>query len=247
MVVRHTVRPGDSLSRIGALYGVPWRVIYEENRPVIGPNPSLIRVGMVLVIPGRTQDPAPPPSTYSAPPFVWVEGREDDTRHAWGRSERIRFLILHDPVAASVPGLLRYLQSNDRRVSYHDVIVPGNPPQVHVLVSDATQAVGHAGYGVARDALTGREHGNRRGVFPNLNESSWGICIYKHRDDGGPFPEPLYTAAVYVTAHRARQFGIDPANILSHAEVDPGRRSDPRGVHMGRFRGDVVNVLNERA
>lgn len=47
----HVVRPGDTLTRIGARYKVPWRTIYNANRRVIGSNPNLIKPGQRLVIP----------------------------------------------------------------------------------------------------------------------------------------------------------------------------------------------------
>lgn len=53
-VRRYTVRPGDSLWGIAAAFyhdGARWHLIYDANRKAIGPNPSLIHPGLVLVIP----------------------------------------------------------------------------------------------------------------------------------------------------------------------------------------------------
>jgi len=47
----YTVKPGETLSGIGQLFGVDWRRIYEANRATIGADPNLIRPGQVLVIP----------------------------------------------------------------------------------------------------------------------------------------------------------------------------------------------------
>lgn len=44
----YTVARGDSLSRIAPTFNMTWQELYELNRDVIGPNPSLIEVGMVL-------------------------------------------------------------------------------------------------------------------------------------------------------------------------------------------------------
>jgi LysM repeat protein len=46
----YLVASGDSLSKIGARLGVPWRRIYQANRGLIGPNPNLIRPGVALTI-----------------------------------------------------------------------------------------------------------------------------------------------------------------------------------------------------
>ena len=51
----YTVVEGDTLSSIGARLGIPWAVIYADNRAVIGPDPDLIRPGERLVIPGAAQ------------------------------------------------------------------------------------------------------------------------------------------------------------------------------------------------
>lgn len=63
---RYTVRPGDTLSAIGARFGVSYQSIARANGIA---NPNLIHVGQQLVIPGRggsTPSPAPAPSP--APP-----------------------------------------------------------------------------------------------------------------------------------------------------------------------------------
>ena len=47
----YTIKNGDTLSGIGARYGVAWRRIYEENKSTIGSNPNLIHAGKTLKIP----------------------------------------------------------------------------------------------------------------------------------------------------------------------------------------------------
>jgi LysM domain len=49
-----TVRPGDTLSSIAVALALPggWQALYAANRRVIGPNPDLIRAGIILVTPG---------------------------------------------------------------------------------------------------------------------------------------------------------------------------------------------------
>jgi len=51
---RYVVQPGDSLSGIAARFAVRggWPALYAANRPLIGPDPGLIRPGTVLVLPG---------------------------------------------------------------------------------------------------------------------------------------------------------------------------------------------------
>lgn len=46
----YTVVSGDSLSKIGAKYGVPWKAIFDANRDQLN-NPDLIHPGQELRIP----------------------------------------------------------------------------------------------------------------------------------------------------------------------------------------------------
>ncbi len=48
----YTVRGGDTLSAIASGLGLSdWRLLYEANRKLIGPNPDMIQPGQVLTIP----------------------------------------------------------------------------------------------------------------------------------------------------------------------------------------------------
>ena len=47
----HTVESGDSLSKIGAKYGITWKAIYDANRDIIK-DPDMIHPGQELKIPG---------------------------------------------------------------------------------------------------------------------------------------------------------------------------------------------------
>ena len=62
---RYTVRPGDTLSAIGARFGVSYQSIAQANGIA---NPNLIYSGQQLVIPGRgTPTPTPGPTPTPTP------------------------------------------------------------------------------------------------------------------------------------------------------------------------------------
>ena len=67
----YTVARGDTLQNITRrAYGpeLSYNFLYRANRGVVGPNPSLIEVGMVLSVPCRDgQTPAPAATTAAAP------------------------------------------------------------------------------------------------------------------------------------------------------------------------------------
>lgn len=46
----YTVVGGDSLSKIGGKYGLPWKAIYDANRDILN-NPDMIHPGQELKIP----------------------------------------------------------------------------------------------------------------------------------------------------------------------------------------------------
>jgi LysM repeat protein len=53
---RYAVQPGDTLSGIASRLAVRggWPALYAANRPIIGPDPDVIRPGLALLLPGRT-------------------------------------------------------------------------------------------------------------------------------------------------------------------------------------------------
>ena len=61
---QYTVRPGDTLSKIGARFGVSYQAIAQANGIS---NPNLIYAGQTLTIPGRGPAPAPAPVPAPAP------------------------------------------------------------------------------------------------------------------------------------------------------------------------------------
>jgi lysozyme len=74
----YTVRPGDTLSAIGAQFGVDWHAIYAANKGLIGPDPNRIQAGWVLTIPAGGSAPAPAPApaqrTYTVQPGDTLSG-----------------------------------------------------------------------------------------------------------------------------------------------------------------------------
>lgn len=232
-----TVKPGDGWYLIARRFGVPAADLAAANHATIR---SMLHPGMELVVPGRCAEV--PPLVDGKPPYVLVTEASEQTVNQWPRyAAVIRFIILHDPVAGSVPRLLSYLRYNDRKVAYDEVQEPGAPVKVHRISRDANW-VGHAGFGTATDATTGTVYGLKAGG--NLNPVSIGYCLYKHADDNGPFSEPMLTGAIARVSDLAREHDVDPQNILSHHEVDPSRRHDPRGLSMPWFRARVIEALH---
>lgn len=62
--VTYTVRPGDTLSGIAAMFGVTVDDIVRNNNIT---DPNTLAEGQVLVIPGRAVSPTPTPQGTSSP------------------------------------------------------------------------------------------------------------------------------------------------------------------------------------
>jgi len=56
----YVIQRGDTLSKIGQKYGIPWQQIYNANKGAIGGNPNLIYSGTKLNIPGKGGGSAAP-------------------------------------------------------------------------------------------------------------------------------------------------------------------------------------------
>lgn len=115
----HRVRSGDTLSSISRQYDVAggWRALYDANRDRVA-NPSLIRVGQVLRVPG-TASSAPEPS---APPSSTQGGsytvRAGDTLSGIARSQGV------------VGGWNALYQANTDRISNPNRIFVGQQLQL---------------------------------------------------------------------------------------------------------------------
>lgn len=71
--IQYVVQPGDTLQNIAARYGTTWQAIAQLNNI---PNPNLIYVGQVLLIPVGYVPPAPPPPPTGATTFYHVVARD---------------------------------------------------------------------------------------------------------------------------------------------------------------------------
>lgn len=116
---KYTVRPGETLSRIATAHHVSWQQLWESNRAVVA-DPSLIRAGLKLAIPGST--PAAGPANSAAAPATIGGGERMQVRmtgYSWhdntpAGSPEISSPVIHktaggsgtfaDPITVAVPG-----------------------------------------------------------------------------------------------------------------------------------------------
>ena len=85
----YTVAPGDTLSAVAAALGVRggWRALFAANRRVVGPDPGLIRPGMILAVPGQVA-PGKAPTVPGTVPGTGPGGRAPSSPPARGGQPR---------------------------------------------------------------------------------------------------------------------------------------------------------------
>jgi N-acetyl-anhydromuramyl-L-alanine amidase AmpD len=145
----------------------------------------------------------------------------------------VRWIILHDPgVTAPVGNILASLDNPSLKASYHLVFSDEPRPKVYEVVP-IKDVAWHAG---AFSQIPGTNVRNS-----DVNTFTWSLSMLY------PLPERSYPALVQAVADMIVAAELPDAGVvLAHHEVStvPGRRSDPRGIDMGRLRNDVQRVVD---
>lgn len=219
--VYHTVQRGETLSRIGAGYGVPWLKIAEANSIR---SPYIIHVGELLLIPVAI------PFTSSA--YNVIDNGTYSTKRDFIMGPPKRWIVVHDPgVVAPFATIVKAMlttATTSYNVMFGDT---GSGPVARVLVpySDVAWHSGRA------SRIPGTNIKNSL-----VNTYSLGVAhVY-------PLDERLYSAFVQYLADLIGKLSLPDAGvILGHREVAT-LRSDPRlpgGRSMDTLRRDVAALL----
>jgi hypothetical protein len=172
------------------------------------------------------------PPTVKLEPEPNVRIIDMGSAHSSSRAgHRVKKIIVHStvtPLDGSLESTARYLVRNDRQVSIHELVGANT---VYRMVPDSLAA-----------HHTWSETVNIPGVPRNLaNLETWGIEGLQYATH--PTAPPVVDLMVERVAAACRRFNLTAADVLSHGEVDPGRRSDPVGVDMADFRKRVAALL----
>ncbi len=124
-------------------------------------------------------------------------------------ARRPNFVIIHHTSNNTAEDALRTLTSAAKEVSAHYLITRDG--KIIYLVDEMARAW-HAG-----DSYWG---GNT-----DLNSSSLGIELDNNGNE--PFAEPMMQALLALLADLKARYKIPAANFLGHADVAPGRKTDP--------------------
>lgn len=146
----------------------------------------------------------------------WLQGHNDP-----------KILVMHATVGSKDASLSRFRDRHES-VSAHYII--DRDGTVSRVVRPSDQAF-HAG----RSAWGG---------YTDINDHSIGIELVNRNDGLDPYPDAQYAAAVQLAKELVQQYHIPDVNLVTHAQVavPKGRKTDPRGFPMERFKYDVYSA-----
>ena len=142
-----------------------------------------------------------------------IHDRPSPNHGARPRDVRPDLIVVHGTAGGSEEGDLSWLCSRDSQVSYHYLI--GRDGRVYGLVPDDRRAW-HAG----SSGWQGRD---------DCNNYSIGVAL-SNRGPGRtpePYTDAQYASLVELTRDLMQRWGIARDRIVGHADVSPGRKTDP--------------------
>ena len=143
--------------------------------------------------------------------------------HDTRKASRIEGIVLHATQDAGDEALaLQWLRSPKSRVSCH--LLVSRSGRVSRLVGDRERAW-HAGLSWWKGTS-------------DVNSITLGIEI-ANRNDGEPYSDVQYRRVADIVAHYCGQ-GLSLEDVVSHAEIAGGRKTDPVGWDWDRFRTLVL-------
>ena len=138
----------------------------------------------------------------------WVE-----TPHQSGRDGKaVKVVVIHGDAGKSDAGTVSWIKAPESKVSYHYLV--GRDGEVYQFVDEAKKAW-HAGISDWPDCT----------VSKSVNAYSIGVSF---ANDGTEAYKPVqYVAGAKLVSEILKRYGLDHKAIVGHADVSPGRKSDP--------------------
>ena len=159
---------------------------------------------------------------YAAPVVVEPPAPAIPYYHSSRQGSAISYVILHDTEGSAAAAQAWFRDPNNTSQSSSHVIVTSKG-EVWRLVPDEL-AAHHAGYG------------SIPGVSVNINRVTLGLELEYPAAPASPaWPEAQLAAAAAVVKGWCERYGILRERVLTHAQVDPARRSDPRCFDLAGF------------
>ncbi|MFC2951161.1 N-acetylmuramoyl-L-alanine amidase [Marinicaulis aureus] len=133
--------------------------------------------------------------------------------------EAVRVIVIHATAGATTDGAVSVME--EARASFH-WIVPGKDEPTHGVHVWATCPERLAAWHVRRSCA----HPDICGGANNLNRASLGIEIVNRQDGENPFSSWQLEATADIVRYAAGKYP-NLTHVVSHARLDPTRRTDP--------------------
>ena len=154
---------------------------------------------------------------------------DSDTYQATGKSERIKFIVLHYTVSDDERSIKTLTTGN---VSAHYLILSDDDNKIYNLVPESERAW-HAGDGgfsgrtILNDTSIGIEIVNA-GTKPDYRDAlKNGMLDYHPYDHFVKFDELQIKKVAQLVQDIATRYNISPKNIIGHSDMAPSRKIDP--------------------
>lgn len=131
----------------------------------------------------------------------------------------VGMVVIHGDAGLTDAGTVSWITDGRSRVSYHYLV--GRDGECYQFVPDALKAW-HAG----RSEWAGMTVVGNRGT-PSVNDRSLGVALANDGSGSEQYQRVQYHAAAKLVASLCERHGIGLHLIRSHAEVSPGRKTDP--------------------
>jgi len=142
---------------------------------------------------------------------------------------KISIVVIH---ATATPGLsspLGWLCDPASKASAHYLIdLDGT---IYHLVLDE-----HVAWHAGNSKWKEREYVNPKSRVPTVNPCSLGIELVNANDGKMLYPKEQVYACATLCRYLRDEFGISECDVVSHADVAPGRKNDPVGFPWEAFR-----------
>ena len=158
------------------------------------------------------------------------QSRPSPNRNNRPNGVRVTAIVLHADAADRVDTSLDWCRRVESKVSYHFLL--GRTGNVFLLVHP-DQRAWHCGV-------------SEMDGVPDVNDFSIGICL-SNKNDGETFPAAQLFEAATLCSVLAQHYGIPLDRITTHADVarPVGRKTDPKGLDMDKFKA-TISALSQR-